>query len=123
MYFTVHNTSAETMPFTLTVDAAALGIANPERLTVAELVSGDAVLYEVQDDLLLIWGELAPLDTMVFQLEKEPVPTTVYLPLMLKAYAGEEAGLKGTDPTDGSDDSDPRSQGQGYDIGADEFVP
>ncbi len=73
------------MPFTLTVDAAALGIAGPERLTVAELVSGNAVQHEVQGDLLLIWGELAPLDTVVFRLEEGLVPTTVYLPLIQKA--------------------------------------
>jgi len=53
LYFTVHNTLTETVLFTLTVDAAALGIAEPERLTIAELVSGDAVLYELQGDLLL----------------------------------------------------------------------
>ena len=83
-YFTVHNTLTETVPFTLTVDEAALGIANPERLTVAELVSGDAVLYEVQDDLLLIWGELAPLDTVVFQLEEKATPYRLFLPLIYK---------------------------------------
>ena len=33
LFFTVHNTLTETVPFTLTVDAAALGIAEPERLT------------------------------------------------------------------------------------------
>ncbi len=95
LFFTVHNTLTENMPFTLTVDTAALGIANPERLTITELVSGDAVLYEVQGDLLLIWGELTPLDTVVFQLQKGPVPTAVYLPLILKAYASEVAGLTG----------------------------
>jgi len=84
LYFTVHNTLTETVPFTLTVDTAALGIAGPERLTVAELVSGDAVLYEVQDDLLLIWGELARLDTLAFQLEEVATPYRLFLPLVYK---------------------------------------
>jgi hypothetical protein len=90
LYFTVHNTSTETVPFTLTVDTAALGIAGPEMLTVAELVSGDAVPYEVRGDLLVIGGELAPLDTVVFRLEERAVPSAVYLPLILKADAGGE---------------------------------
>ena len=85
LFFTVHNTLTEIVPFTLTVDAAALGIAEPEKLTVTELVSGNAVPYEVRDDLLLIWGELAPLDTVVFRLEERLVLTTVYLPLIQKA--------------------------------------
>jgi hypothetical protein len=101
LYFTVHNTSTETLPFTLTVDAAALGIAEPERLNVAELVSGDAVMYEVQGDLLLIWGELAPLDTVVFQLGKELVPTTAYLPLIQKADAAGGAGTSAVDQING----------------------
>ncbi len=86
--FTVHNALTETTAFTLTVDAAALGIAEPERLTVTELVSGDAVPYEVQGDLVLIWGELDPLDTVVFRLDERLVPTAVYLPLILKADVG-----------------------------------
>ena len=88
LFFTVHNTLTETVPFTLTADAAAPGIAGTERLTVAELVSGNAVQHEVQGDLLLIWGELAPLDTVVFRLEEGLVPTTVYLPLIQKASEG-----------------------------------
>ena len=76
------------------MDATALGIAVPESLAVAELVSGDAVLYEVQGDLLLIWGELAPLDTVVFRLEEGLVPTTVCLPLIQKTDEGGEAGGK-----------------------------
>lgn len=82
------------MPFTLTVDAAALGIAGTERLTVAELVAGDAVQHEVRGNLVLIWGELAPLDTVVFRLEEGLVPTTVYLPLIQKTDEGGEAGGK-----------------------------
>ncbi|MBC8422453.1 MAG: hypothetical protein H8E01_00320 [Chloroflexi bacterium] len=88
LFFTVHNILTETTPFTLTVDAAALGIANPERLTVAELVSGNEVQHEVQGDLLLIWGELAPLDTVVFRLEEGLVPNTLYLPLIQKTGVG-----------------------------------
>ena len=94
LFFTVHNTLTETVPFTLTVDATALGIAGPERLSVAELVSGDAVQHEVQGDLLPIWGELAPLDTVVFQLEEGLVPNTVCLPLIQKTDEGGEAGGK-----------------------------
>jgi hypothetical protein len=94
LFFTVHDTLTDTTPFTLTVDAAALGIAEPKRLVVTELVSGDVVSYEAQGDLLVIQGELAPLDTVVFQLQKELVPTTVYLPLTLKVDAGGEAGIK-----------------------------
>jgi hypothetical protein len=94
LYFTVHNTLTETVPFTLTVDTAALGIAEPERLTMAELVSGDAVPYEVQGDILLIQGELSPLDTLVFRLEERLVPSAVYLPLIIKADADGEAGTK-----------------------------
>ncbi len=90
LYFTVHNNLTETTAFTLTVDAAALGIAEPEKLTVAELVSGDAVPYEVQGDLFLIQGELAPLDTVVFRLDESPAPTAVYLPLILEADVGGE---------------------------------
>ena len=77
LYFTVHNTLTETVPFTLTVDAAALGIAGAERLTVAELVSGDAVSYEVR-------GDLDPLDTVVFRLEEETTPYRLFLPLVYK---------------------------------------
>ena len=79
------------MPFTLAVDAAALGIAEPEKLTVAELVSGDAVLYEVQGDLVLIWGELAPLDTVVFRLEKEATLYRLSLPLIHKKQQNERS--------------------------------
>ncbi len=82
LYFTVHNTSDETTPFTLTVDAAALGIAKPERLTVTELVSGDAAPHDVQGDLVLISGELARLDTVVFQLKEEATPYRLFLPLI-----------------------------------------
>ncbi len=75
LFFTVHNTLTETVPFTLTVDAAALGVTEPTALAITELVSGDAVSYEVQGGLVLIRGELAPLGTLVFRLEEELVPT------------------------------------------------
>lgn len=75
MFFTIHNTLTEIVPFTLTVDAAALGIAEPSALAVTELVSADTVPYEVQDNLLLMQGELAPPDTVVFRLQEEPTPT------------------------------------------------
>jgi hypothetical protein len=83
LFFTVHNTLTETTPFTLTVDTTALGVTEPARLTVTELVSGDAVPYEVQGDLLLIRGELTPLDTLVFQLQ-DSMPHRLYLPLIRK---------------------------------------
>jgi hypothetical protein len=83
LFFTVHNTLTETVLFTLTVDAAALEVAHPERLTVTELVSSDTMPYEVQGDLLLIYGELAPLDTLVFRLQ-DSMPQRLYLPLIRK---------------------------------------
>ena len=63
------------MSFTLTVDAAPLGIVEPASLTITELVSGGTVPYEVQGDLLLIRGELGPLGTLVFHLQEELAPT------------------------------------------------
>ena len=80
LYFTVHNALTETVPFTLTVDAAALGIAQSTVLTVTELVSGEVVPYQVRGQLVLIRGELAPLDTMVFRLEGALVPTPTPTP-------------------------------------------
>ncbi len=73
------------MPFTLTVDAASLGITEPISLTVTELVSGEMVPYEVQGSLVLIRSELDPLGTLVFRLEElAPTPHCLYLPLMRK---------------------------------------
>jgi len=85
LFFTVHSTLTETLPFTLTVDAASLGIAEPISLTVTELVSGEMVPYEVQGSLVLIRSELDPLGTLVFRLEElAPTPHCLYLPLMRK---------------------------------------
>ncbi len=70
------------MACTLTVDAEALGIEHPAALTVIELVSGEEVLFEVEEGRMLIPAEVEGLGTLVFRLSG--LGYRIYLPLVMK---------------------------------------
>jgi len=82
LFFTLHNTLAETVACTLTVDAKALGIEHPAALTVTELVSGEEVLFEVEEGRMLIPAQVEGLGTLVFRLSG--LGYRIYLPLVMK---------------------------------------
>ena len=82
LFFTLHNTLTETVACTLTVDAEALGIEHPAALTVTELVSGEEVLFEVEEGRMLIPAEVEGLGTLVFRLSG--LGYRIYLPLVMK---------------------------------------
>jgi hypothetical protein len=83
-FFTVRNTLTETAPFTLTVDAEAIGLEFAATLTVTELVSGDEVPFEVKDGQILIRASVEGLDTHVLRLRS--AASQIHLPLVMKAH-------------------------------------
>jgi len=66
--FTVHNSLTTTTTYTLTIDAAALGLATTQPLTVTELVSGTIVPYTVTGGQVCLSQTIAGSDTQVYQL-------------------------------------------------------
>jgi hypothetical protein len=68
LYFTVHNSLATTTTYTLTMDAAALGLGTTQPFTVTELVSGTIVPCLAASGQVHLSQTIAGSDTRVYQL-------------------------------------------------------
>jgi hypothetical protein len=72
VFFTVRNSATARMTYTLTIDAAALGLDTAQSLTVTELVSGTVVPVRIDASQIRINQAIAGSDTQVFHLAGSP---------------------------------------------------